>query len=72
MSPQKLINVRAQDEIFSSAYASVVYLTKVLSFPADKKVYVVGESGIEDELRSENVQICGGTVRSSLLSTRLE
>lgn len=49
------------DEIFGSAYASAVYIKRVLNFPEDKNVYVIGESGIEEELESEGVQYCGGT-----------
>ncbi|ORY82434.1 4-nitrophenylphosphatase [Protomyces lactucae-debilis] len=49
------------DEIFGSAYASAVYIKRVLKLPEDKKVYVIGESGIEEELAAEGVQYCGGT-----------
>ena len=52
-----------QDEVFGSAYASAVYLSSVLKFPKDKKVYVIGMSGLEDELRSEGISFIGGTVR---------
>jgi len=34
-----------------------------MKLPKDKKVYVVGMSGIEDELREEGVAYIGGTVR---------
>ncbi|KAH9046641.1 2-phosphoglycolate phosphatase [Lactarius hengduanensis] len=50
-----------QDEVFGSAYAAAVYLSSVLNFPNDKKVYVIGMSGLEDELRSEGVSFIGGT-----------
>jgi 4-nitrophenyl phosphatase len=49
------------DEIFGSAYASAVYIKRVLKLPKDKKVYVIGESGIEEELDAEGVAHCGGT-----------
>ncbi|KAF8265670.1 2-phosphoglycolate phosphatase [Lactarius quietus] len=49
------------DEVFGSAYAAAVYLSSVLKFPKDKKVYVIGMSGLEDELRSEGVSFIGGT-----------
>jgi len=52
-----------QDEVFGSAYAAAVYLSSVLNFPIDKRVYVIGMSGLEDELRSEGISIIGGTVR---------
>ena len=34
-----------------------------MKLPKDKKVYVVGMSGIEEELREEGVSYIGGTVR---------
>ncbi|KAK9898702.1 2-phosphoglycolate phosphatase [Cystobasidium minutum MCA 4210] len=49
------------DEIFGSAYASVAYLKYNLHFPSDKKVYVIGEQGMEHELASEGIQYTGGT-----------
>ncbi|BFZ56731.1 p-nitrophenyl phosphatase [Savitreella phatthalungensis] len=49
------------DEIFGSAYASAVYIKRVLKLPEDKEVYVIGEEGIEAELRDEGVRYCGGT-----------
>jgi ribonucleotide monophosphatase NagD (HAD superfamily) len=52
-----------QDEVFGSAYAAAVYLSSVLNFPIDKRVYVIGMSGLEDELRSEGISFIGGTVR---------
>lgn len=50
-----------EDEIFGSAYSSAVYLSKVLNFPKDKKVLVVGESGMEEELREAGINFIGGT-----------
>ncbi|CBQ69397.1 related to PDR16-protein involved in lipid biosynthesis and multidrug resistance / PHO13-4-nitrophenylphosphatase [Sporisorium reilianum SRZ2] len=56
------MNIQASlDEVFSSSYASAVYLKKVLDFPADRKVYVIGMHGIEEELDAENILHCGGT-----------
>ncbi|KIJ28294.1 hypothetical protein M422DRAFT_189909, partial [Sphaerobolus stellatus SS14] len=49
------------DEIFGSAYASAVYLSSVVKLPKDKKVYVIGEKGIEEELEEEGFQHLGGT-----------
>ncbi|KAG0146689.1 hypothetical protein CROQUDRAFT_657039 [Cronartium quercuum f. sp. fusiforme G11] len=49
------------DEIFGSAYATALYLKRILKFPENRKVYVIGEKGVEDELASENVRFCGGT-----------
>lgn len=48
------------DEIFCSAYSCAVYIKRVIKLPEDKKVYVIGESGIEEELRSEGVRFFGG------------
>jgi 4-nitrophenyl phosphatase len=51
-----------QDEIFGSAYASVAYLKYNLNFPKDKKVYILGERGLEEELELEGIHYAGGTV----------
>ncbi|RHZ87076.1 hypothetical protein Glove_40g63 [Diversispora epigaea] len=56
---QKL-NIEAnRDEIFCSSYAAAYYLKNVVKFPSDKKVYVIGESGITEELSIEGIQYCG-------------
>ncbi|GAA5857500.1 hypothetical protein JCM8547_009304 [Rhodosporidiobolus lusitaniae] len=49
------------DEIFTSAYASAAYLKTVLNFPEDKKVYVIGERGVEEELDAVGIKHAGGT-----------
>jgi len=49
------------DEIFGSAYAAAVYISSVMQLPKDKKVYVIGMSGIEEELKEEGVAYIGGT-----------
>lgn len=49
--------------MFGSAYASAVYISSVMKLPKDKKVYVIGMSGIEEELKEEGVAYAGGTVR---------
>lgn len=50
------------DEIFGSAYSSAIYISRILKLPAPKnKVYVIGESGVETELRSEGIEFIGGT-----------
>ncbi len=53
------------DEIFGSAYATAIYLSEILKFPTDgsKRVYVLGEEGLEKELESVGITYCGGTVR---------
>lgn len=50
------------DEIFASAYSSAIYISRILKLPGPKnKVFVIGEAGIETELKSENVDFIGGT-----------
>ncbi|WVN86672.1 uncharacterized protein L203_101844 [Cryptococcus depauperatus CBS 7841] len=49
------------EECFGSAYASAVYLSEVLKFPKDKKVYVFGEEGLEEELDECGIAHCGGS-----------
>lgn len=50
------------EEIFASAYSSAIYISRILKLPGPKnKVYVLGESGIETELRSEGIEFIGGT-----------
>lgn len=51
-----------KDEIYGSAYASAVYISSVLKIPKEKKVYVIGMAGIEEELREEGIPYLGGTV----------
>lgn len=36
----------SQEEIYSSSYAAAAYL-KSINFPQDKKVYIVGQEGIQ-------------------------
>ncbi|KAB8296903.1 hypothetical protein EYC80_002312 [Monilinia laxa] len=50
------------DEIFGSAYSSAIYISRILKLPAPKnKVFVLGETGIETELKTEGVEFIGGT-----------
>ncbi|WFD20687.1 4-nitrophenylphosphatase [Malassezia caprae] len=49
------------EEVFSSAYASALYLKHVLQLPPDRKVYVVGMAGLEEELDAVGIQHLGGT-----------
>ena len=51
-----------EDEIFSSAYTSAVYLSSVVSLPEAKKMYVIGLAGLEEELDNLGVAHVGGTV----------
>ena len=48
--------------MFGSSYSAAIYISRILKLEAPKnKVYVLGESGVEQELQSENVPYCGGT-----------
>ncbi|PGH14901.1 hypothetical protein AJ79_02764 [Helicocarpus griseus UAMH5409] len=50
------------EEIFSSSYSASIYISRILSLPPTKrKVFVLGESGIEQELTAESVPFIGGT-----------
>ena len=40
-----------------------MYISSVMNLPKDKKVYVIGMSGIEEELKEEGISFIGGTVR---------
>jgi len=51
----------SEDEIFGSSYSAAIYLSRVRNFPANKKVYVLGERGIEEELKAEGINYVGGT-----------
>lgn len=57
-----------QDEVFGSAYAAAVYISSVISLPKNKKVYVIGQDGLEEELDNEGVNHIGGTVSPQLIS----
>ena len=63
MEKFKKLNIEVNDgEIFGSAYASAYYLKNILNFPKDKKVYVVGDIGITEELDSEGIRYAGALV----------
>lgn len=50
------------DEIFASAFSSAIYISQILNLPAPKnKVFVLGEAGIETELKACGVPFIGGT-----------
>jgi 4-nitrophenyl phosphatase len=66
------LGLHGQDEVFSSAYASAVYISSVMKLPQDKKVYVIGMSGLEEELRDEGISFLGGTVRDFSISCALQ
>ncbi|KAH7545405.1 hypothetical protein FEM48_Zijuj01G0090100 [Ziziphus jujuba var. spinosa] len=56
--------IRPKDEMFSSSFAAAMFL-KVNNFPKDKKVYVIGEEGILEELKLAGFTGLGGPVSSS-------
>jgi 4-nitrophenyl phosphatase len=47
----------SHEEIFGSAYAAALYMSRSLAFPADKQVYVVGMGGIREELLAQGIQV---------------
>ncbi|XP_042519567.1 phosphoglycolate phosphatase 2 [Macadamia integrifolia] len=49
----------SEDEIFSSSYAAAMYL-KTKNFPQEKKVYVIGEEGLMEELELAGFTPLGG------------
>ncbi|VDB96671.1 unnamed protein product [Peniophora sp. CBMAI 1063] len=49
------------DEVFGSAYATAVYVSTIMKLPKDKKVFVVGMKGLEEELAEEGISFIGGT-----------
>ncbi|EFX00668.1 4-nitrophenylphosphatase [Grosmannia clavigera kw1407] len=50
------------DDIFGSAYSAAIYISRILKLKAPRnKVFVLGEAGIEAELRSEGIPYIGGT-----------
>lgn len=47
-----------------------MYISSVVKLPKDKKVYVIGQAGLEEELREEGISFLGGTVNHvSVLSS---
>ena len=49
------------EEVFGSSYSAAIYISRILKLPGHRrKVFILGESGIEAELDSENIpHICG-------------
>lgn len=51
-----------EEEVFGSAYSSAIYISRILKLvPPKNKVFIIGEAGIESELRTENIPFIGGT-----------
>jgi len=68
------LDVEHQDveKIFGSSFATAVYLSQVVKFPSEKKVYVVGQQGIIDELSRVGIQCCGGPEDKANISSDTE
>lgn len=50
------------EDVFGSAYSSAVYIARILQLPPGRrKVFVIGEAGVEAELAAEGVSFIGGT-----------
>ncbi|KAF9289244.1 hypothetical protein BGZ68_009729 [Mortierella alpina] len=62
----------SEKDIFSSAFATAVYLRNILNFPEDKKVYVIGESGIVDELKEVGINSTGASEDNGVIMTHAD
>jgi 4-nitrophenyl phosphatase len=52
----------SEARIFTSAYSSAVYVSRILKLPAPRnKVFVLGEEGVGAELASEGIEHIGGS-----------
>lgn len=49
-----------QDDVVGSAYNAAYYIKHVMKLPEDKKIFVVGDKGLEDELNDMGVKFVGG------------
>jgi len=57
-----------EEEVFGSAYATAVYCSTVLNFKKGDRVYIIGMSGIEEELDAEGIGHSGGSDPADLQS----
>jgi phosphoglycolate phosphatase len=65
------MGLKAQlEEIYSSSFAAAAYLD-ANKLPKDKKVYVVGEAGIPDELELLGYTALGGPQHAGMVSTQV-
>lgn len=48
-------------EIFGSGFAAAIYVSNILKLSKDKKVWVLGQNGIEEELKELGYKTIGGT-----------
>ncbi|KAF9436118.1 hypothetical protein BGZ76_004769 [Entomortierella beljakovae] len=69
---EKLGIQASEEDIFSSAFATAVYLRNVLNFPKDKRVYVIGESGIVDELNQVGIETTGSSQDNGVTMTHAD
>ncbi|CUM67133.1 uncharacterized protein PRCAT00004823001 [Priceomyces carsonii] len=51
----------SKTNVFGSSYATAVYVEKILKLPKSKKVWVLGEQGIEKELHELGYKTVGGS-----------
>ncbi|KAK0856934.1 p-nitrophenyl phosphatase [Friedmanniomyces endolithicus] len=52
----------SEEEVFGSSYSAAIYISRIMRLePPKNRVYVLGESGVEQELASESIPFCGGT-----------
>lgn len=50
------------EDIFGSSYSAAIYIARILKLePPRNKVFILGEAGIETELKSEGIEYVGGT-----------
>ncbi|KAG0263769.1 hypothetical protein BG011_008095 [Mortierella polycephala] len=69
---EKLGIQASEKDIFSSAFATAVYLRNILNFPSDKRVFVIGESGIVDELKDVGIESTGAADDSGAVMTHAD
>ncbi|KAF2173130.1 hypothetical protein M409DRAFT_17077 [Zasmidium cellare ATCC 36951] len=51
-----------EEEVFGSSYSAAIYISRIMKLQAPKnKVFVLGETGVEQELASEGIPFLGGT-----------
>ncbi|KAK6351536.1 hypothetical protein TWF718_004694 [Orbilia javanica] len=49
------------DEVFGSSYSTAIAISRVYKIPEGKRVFVIGEEGIEHELAAEGISYFGGS-----------
>eukprot|EP01103_Thecamoeba_quadrilineata_P008193 TRINITY_DN1795_c0_g1_i2.p1 TRINITY_DN1795_c0_g1~~TRINITY_DN1795_c0_g1_i2.p1 ORF type:complete len:223 (-),score=47.61 TRINITY_DN1795_c0_g1_i2:357-1025(-) len=52
------LNLEVQEgEIIGTAYIAALYLKQIISFPPEKKIYIIGETGIFEELSMAGIKV---------------